>query len=541
MRQDSEVMAKMEHNSSERQESDPRGSGFTVCRSGPECLGPNKPARFAARNPLHQESIRSGYCAACRNAGRHQDNYQEAIHSHLREDLPVHRLLSDEEIASPHITLLTQDDLERLNVTATEESTLALSDDETVYAVPLPQEDQQSHSKVSFPEDFFQAPKVRNANKTRRAAEVPELDPQQHENQNEPDVSKAPQTKRTPLTLVAPATETVTERSDRTERSYAALRNFQQNILQKLSVTAHAFTPPTSLRVVESSGLKTSGLRNGWKEGVRSVKSYFIGAGRGLAAVTGLTFLLGGTILSIVGFCLPVPFVRGGIRAVGRWMVKLGKKGVSAVKPRNLKQHSSVPTYAGAVTMMGAAAVGASLVAFPWSLAVAAAGPLIGAAHAVYFTTRGILLGQRFDREWLSAAEWSNVNGLNDMEKKEKNDRFEQVTSVCFARIGYKSTLGGTQNKAAIGNFKRGDGGIDVLVEDSRGSQAVVSCKRYADKVQVAEVYELEGIRRRRGLDGAVLVTTHGFTEDARACAQTLGISLVTIEQLYELAARYDF
>lgn len=80
------------------------------------------------------------------------------------------------------------------------------------------------------------------------------------------------------------------------------------------------------------------------------------------------------------------------------------------------------------------------------------------------------------------------------------------------------------------------DGGIDVLVTDAQGQQAVVQCKRYRQNVGEPIVRDLYGTMIHAGVTHAYLITTAGFTTEARRWAMGKPITLIDGPQLVEWA-----
>ena len=74
------------------------------------------------------------------------------------------------------------------------------------------------------------------------------------------------------------------------------------------------------------------------------------------------------------------------------------------------------------------------------------------------------------------------------------------------------------------------DGGVDITFESQEAGQlrtTLVQCKHWRKRVGVDKVRELIGIRTARGCDAAMLVTSSGFTDDAKALAASSGVVLV--------------
>jgi restriction system protein len=80
------------------------------------------------------------------------------------------------------------------------------------------------------------------------------------------------------------------------------------------------------------------------------------------------------------------------------------------------------------------------------------------------------------------------------------------------------------------------DGGIDILLEDRNGVQAIVQCKRYRNTVGEATVRELYGTMIHTGAAHAYLVTSGRISNEACAWAEGKPIDLIDGQRLEELA-----
>jgi uncharacterized membrane protein YeaQ/YmgE (transglycosylase-associated protein family) len=99
------------------------------------------------------------------------------------------------------------------------------------------------------------------------------------------------------------------------------------------------------------------------------------------------------------------------------------------------------------------------------------------------------------------------------------------VAHRLFARQGYQ----------VINTPDTKDGGIDVLITDPYGRQAVVQCKRYRGTVGSATVRELYGTMIHSGAARAYLVTTAEISPDARRWAEGKPITLIDGTYLEQL------
>ncbi|MEZ4736786.1 MAG: restriction endonuclease [Caldilineaceae bacterium] len=102
----------------------------------------------------------------------------------------------------------------------------------------------------------------------------------------------------------------------------------------------------------------------------------------------------------------------------------------------------------------------------------------------------------------------------------------DYVAHRLFARQGYH----------VLNTPDRKDGGIDVLITDDYGRQAVVQCKRYKGTVGSATVRELYGTMIHSGAERAYLVTTAEISSDARRWAEGKPIILIDGARLAELS-----
>ena len=80
------------------------------------------------------------------------------------------------------------------------------------------------------------------------------------------------------------------------------------------------------------------------------------------------------------------------------------------------------------------------------------------------------------------------------------------------------------------------DGGIDILVTDGMGQQAIVQCKRYRGTVGAPIVRDLYGTMVHQGAGYAYLVTNSTFSEEARIWAAGKPIELIDGRRLVDLS-----
>ena len=122
----------------------------------------------------------------------------------------------------------------------------------------------------------------------------------------------------------------------------------------------------------------------------------------------------------------------------------------------------------------------------------------------------------------------------------ETNHRFEKATGDVFSRLNYAVKLNGTKFARENGHKGSGDGGEDVFAWDSRNRLYVISCKRHSAPCPIKEVRDISAVAKSdkyRDIGGAtpILVTTIGFTKDAREWAEANGVYLYTLDELIEM------
>ena len=111
---------------------------------------------------------------------------------------------------------------------------------------------------------------------------------------------------------------------------------------------------------------------------------------------------------------------------------------------------------------------------------------------------------------------------LNDMSWGD----FERLVSEYYRRNGFHVTREG-------GNGP--DGGIDLVLRQGKETY-LVQCKQWkAYKVGVQPVREFYGVMSSRGVAGGYFVTSGEYTDDAKAFAQGLNITLIDGRKLREM------
>lgn len=139
-----------------------------------------------------------------------------------------------------------------------------------------------------------------------------------------------------------------------------------------------------------------------------------------------------------------------------------------------------------------------------------------------------VLAWRQIGTRWISGLRGGGKWGALSLREVQAMDPFafeEYVAQRLFARQGYRVV--NTQDSK--------DGGIDVLVTDRYGEQAVVQCKRYRATVGAGTVRELYGTMIHTGAARAFLVTSSTISEDARRWAADKPITLIDGKRLVEL------
>lgn len=126
---------------------------------------------------------------------------------------------------------------------------------------------------------------------------------------------------------------------------------------------------------------------------------------------------------------------------------------------------------------------------------------------------------------WRQGGKWRALS-LAAMYRLDPSEFEDYVAYRIFARQGYQ-VLNTPDTK---------DGGIDILITDEVGRQAVVQCKRYKGTVGSPIVRELYGTMIHTGADRAYLATTAEISHDARAWAAGKPIILLDGERLEQLS-----
>lgn len=134
-------------------------------------------------------------------------------------------------------------------------------------------------------------------------------------------------------------------------------------------------------------------------------------------------------------------------------------------------------------------------------------------------------VGWQWLRGWRQGGKWRALS-LAATYRLDPSAFEDYVAYRIFARQGYQ-VLNTPDTK---------DGGIDILITDDYGRQAIVQCKRYKGTVGSATVRELYGTMIHTGAERAYLVTTAEISNDARRWAAGKPIILIDGARLVQLA-----
>jgi len=112
---------------------------------------------------------------------------------------------------------------------------------------------------------------------------------------------------------------------------------------------------------------------------------------------------------------------------------------------------------------------------------------------------------------------------------------FENLVSLLWEKQGWQTQV----TKGA------GDRGVDVIArkETPFEQHQLIQAKRYSHKNKVGseEIQKYSGLYARRDqVDAVVVVTTSGFTKEARSVAQNRNVKLVDGQKLLSLIREYD-
>ena len=134
-------------------------------------------------------------------------------------------------------------------------------------------------------------------------------------------------------------------------------------------------------------------------------------------------------------------------------------------------------------------------------------------------------IGERWVTGIRSSGHWGALS-LRQLQTMDPFDFEEYVAQRLFARQGYQ----------VINTQDSKDGGVDILVTDAAGYDAIVQCKRYRGTVGAPTVRELYGTMVHSGVTRAFLVTSGAISDDARKWAADKPITLIDGRRLVELS-----
>lgn len=112
-------------------------------------------------------------------------------------------------------------------------------------------------------------------------------------------------------------------------------------------------------------------------------------------------------------------------------------------------------------------------------------------------------------------------------EKLKQGTKYERLAAIAFAAMEGQTTVHDLRLRGASGVRHQ----IDVTVGPLR-KRLLVECKHYDKKVGLGIVRDFFGVVEDIKPDGAVVVTTVGFTRDAVKYAEAKGIRLVVLRQV---------
>ncbi len=128
-------------------------------------------------------------------------------------------------------------------------------------------------------------------------------------------------------------------------------------------------------------------------------------------------------------------------------------------------------------------------------------------------------------RYWLSGLVGNQPLSLEKLQLLTPSEFEAYVAYQLFERHGY--------DVVNVRDTK--DGGIDVLITDPQGQQAIVQCKRYRGNVGEPIVRDLYGTMIHAGATHAYLITTARFSLEAQRWAIGKPITLIDGTTLVEL------
>jgi len=111
---------------------------------------------------------------------------------------------------------------------------------------------------------------------------------------------------------------------------------------------------------------------------------------------------------------------------------------------------------------------------------------------------------------------------------------FEKLITSLLRRMGFRADM----TRAS------GDGGVDIVAHLDRpivGGRYLIQCKRFESLVGAPIIREFYGavVADRKAVKG-IFITTSGFTDQARAFAESLPLELIDRRRLDSLLAEFD-
>jgi restriction system protein len=152
---------------------------------------------------------------------------------------------------------------------------------------------------------------------------------------------------------------------------------------------------------------------------------------------------------------------------------------------------------------------------------------LLHLAELAGFVTLALLWTVFWWRGWEKTAVLSPTLDIEQLYSL-KPYEFEHYVADLFRRKGYIVRLRG----------RSGDNGVDLLLSQPNGKQAIVQCKRYRKTVGPEIVRELYGTLIHERVAHAFLVTTADVSDAAREWAQGKPMTLIDGRALAEIAAK---
>jgi hypothetical protein len=147
----------------------------------------------------------------------------------------------------------------------------------------------------------------------------------------------------------------------------------------------------------------------------------------------------------------------------------------------------------------------------------------LGVAVALSWRAVGVRWASRL-RSVVRGARWQPLK-LEELQTMTPSEFEECVAQRIFDRQGY--------HVVNVRDTK--DGGVDILVTDEHGRQAIVQCKRYRANVGEPILRDLYGTMIHAGAAHAYLITTAGFSSSARRWAEGKPMTLVDGPRLVAL------